>query len=308
MTLKQYQAFIAVAKQRSFSEATEQTGLSQPTLSRLIKQLEDELEVELIDRYHRPLRLTSTGEYFYEKLTNIIQELETLTQLTKKMGNPSNSLTIGFIPSILYGFLPKIISTLRLQQPQLELHLKDISSYQQIQALKNSEIDVGLGRFVLQDPKVKQILLRHERYVLAVPHNHHLANKESVHLSETVSDGLILYHQTSLPKTSENSITEPLLHIYDEIGLTPLKTVKVSDIQIALGMVIAGEGVTLVPDSLKNERTDRIAYVPLVHEDATTPIFLHTLKDLKHEKINDLLAIIYELYEENGVTYRQQWL
>lgn len=224
------------------------------------------------------------------------------------MGNPSDTLTIGFIPSILYGFLPEIISTLRIHQPELDLQLLDISSYQQINALKNSEIDVGLGRFLLNDPQISQILLRHERYVLAIPHQHHLAQQEYVNLADTVSDNLILYHQTHLPKSTENSITEPLLHVYDSIGLTPFHTRKVSDIQIALGMVIAGEGVTLVPDSLKNERTDKIIYKSIIHENATTPIYLHTLKDHHHPKTQVLLDIIYQLYETHGITYRRQSL
>lgn len=308
MTLKQYKAFLAVAQLKSFSEATEQTGLSQPSLSRLIKQLEDELEVELLDRYHRPLQLTETGEFFYRKLKSVLHELDTLTTLTKKMGQPSNSITIGFIPSVLYGFLPDIIATLRSRHPSLELQLKDISSYQQINALKNNVIDVGLGRFVLNDPHIKQILLRHERYVLAMPHNHPLATKEVVHLSDTVSDTLMLYHQTHLPKSTDTDVTDPLLYIYDSIGITPLQTTKVSDIQIALGMVIAGEGLTLVPDSLKNERTDKIIYKPIVHEHATTPIYIYTLKEHHHPAINELLNIIYELYEEHGITYRRQHL
>ncbi len=308
MTLKQYKAFLAVAELKSFSEATVRTGLSQPSLSRLIKQLEDELEVELLDRYHRPLQLTDTGEFFYRKLKSIMHELDTLSTLTKKMGKPSNSITIGFIPSILYGFLPDIIATLRVRQPDLELHLKDISSFQQIDALKNNVIDVGLGRFVLNDAHIKQILLRHERYVLAMPHHHPLAEQEIIHLADTVSDPLILYHQTHLPKSTESDITEPLLYIYDSIGITPLQTSKVSDIQIALGMVIAGEGLTLVPDSLKGERTDKITYKAIVHEHATTPMYIYTLKEHHHPAINELLDVIYELYEEHGITYRRQCL
>lgn len=303
MTLKQYQSFIAVANHGSFSEAAEQTGISQPTLSRLIKQLEDELQVELIDRYHRPLQLTNVGDFFYKNLKTLLNELDTLTALTKKMGKPSPTLTIGFVPSVLYGLLPDVIELLKQQYPDLEVQLKDISSYQQIEALKSGDIDVGLGRFAFNNKQTQQVLLRNEPYVAALPIKHTLANKEVIQLNDLISETLILYHQTYLPKTTKNGVTEPLLHIFNEVGLKPHKTTQVRDLQIALGLVAAFEGVTLVPESLKTERTDKIVYKTIQQKNATTPIYLHTLADLYHPAVEQFLNVIYDIYEIRKINY-----
>lgn len=308
MTLKQYRAFISVASHRSFSDAAEQTGISQPTLSRLIKQLEDELEVELLDRYHRPLQLTEVGEFYYRKLDTLIHELDTLTTLTHKMGKPSPTLTIGFVPTILYGFLPDIIALVKEHNPDLQINLKDISSYEQINALKLGEIDVGLGRFSMEDKQTQQILLRKENYVAALPINHKLANKSKLHLTELAEETLILYNRTYLPKKYDNEVTEPLLHIFNESDLTPYKTTQVRELQIALGLVAATEGVTLVPESLKTERTDKIAYIPLDQDDATSPIYLQTLASLYHPAVDELLTVIYELYDSLAIDYQKQTL
>lgn len=83
-------------------------------------------------------------------------------------------------------------------------------------------------------------------------------------------------------------------------------TTPVSDLQVALGLVAAGEGITLVPASLKTVRTEQISYQRLIHEDVTSPIYLHTLKDFIHPKIPDLLAATYRVYEKRGITYRKQ--
>ena len=83
-------------------------------------------------------------------------------------------------------------------------------------------------------------------------------------------------------------------------------TTTVSDLQVALGLVAAGEGITLVPASLKTVRTEQISYQRLVHENATSPIYLHTLKDIVHPKIADLLQATYAVYERRGITYRRQ--
>jgi len=335
MDLKQLKAFIAIAELRSFSAAAKVTGISQPSLSRLLKQLETDMNVALVDRYHRPLQLTTAGLFFYDKIDALLTELDAITHMTQRLSAPSKGLNIGFVPSVLYGLLPEVIATFKQQNADTEVNLKDISSYQQIEALKSGEIDVGFGRFAHQDPWIQQILLRHERYLVALPKAHPLADVKEQRLLDLANSRLILYHQTHLPglintdsiaadmSTSArdkrikqtlkpevasvtDSVTEPLLYLFAQHGITPLRTSKVSDLQVALGLVAAGEGITLVPASLQVMRTKQISYQRLIHENVTSPIYLHTLKDFIHPKVNDLLTAIYEIYEQRGITYRRQ--
>ncbi len=360
MDLKQLNAFIAIADLQSFSAAAKTTGLSQPSLSRLLKQLETTMGVDLIDRYHRPLQLTEAGSFFYDKVGALLIELETITSMTQRLSTPSTALNIGFVPSVLYGLLPEIIATLKQnsanqgfdnrnnsiinQSHDIEVNLKDISSYQQVEALKSGEIDIGFGRFAHQDPWIQQILLRHERYVVALPKAHPLAHIPDQRLIDLANNRLILYHQTHLPAQMTNNIststmfsqtdtgtqnnrvritksdgsvsdtrgniattvTEPILHLFAQYGITPFMTTKVSDLQVALGLVAAGEGITLVPASLQTVRTDQISYQRLIHENVTSPVYLHTLKDFIHPKIPDLLNAVYKVYEQRGITYRRQ--
>ncbi len=335
MDLKQLNAFIAVADLRSFSAAATQTGLSQPSLSRLLKQLETDMGVELIDRYHRPLNLTEAGAFFYDKISTVLTEIDTVTSMTQRLSVPSSVLNIGFVPSVLYGLLPEIIAELKQSSPDIEVTLKDISSYQQIEALKSGEIDIGFGRFAHQDPWIQQILLRHERYVVALPKLHPLAQVREQRLIDLANNRLILYHQTHLPISTATAkskstkltahvpvntrslssraqpslsepITEPLLHLFAQYGISPFTTTTVSDLQVALGLVAAGEGITLVPASLRTVRTEQISYQRLVHENVTSPVYLHTLKDFVHPKIPALLTAIYHVYEQRGITYRRQ--
>ncbi|WP_131668925.1 LysR family transcriptional regulator [Psychrobacter pygoscelis] len=314
MQLKQIQAFHAVAKSQSFSAAATTTGLSQPTLSRLIKQLEEQIGAELVDRYHRPLQLTEAGMFYFEKSQLLLAELDTISALTKRMAHPPKTLSIGFVPSVLYGLLPDIIALLKQQLPDLEVQLKDISSYQQLDALKSGEIDVGFGRFAQQDEWVRQILLRHERYVVALPAVHPLAEVRNLRLPQLADNRLILYHQTHLNVADaslaghSNIETEPLLNLFARYGAAPFSTTTVSDLQVALGLVAAGEGITLVPDSLKILRGQQIRYQSLLHEDATSPIYLNTLAQMTHPAFEHFLETIYQVYEHKGITYRRQSL
>ena len=315
MDLKQLNAFIAVAELRSFSAAAKKNSLSQPSLSRLLKQLETDMGVMLIDRYHRPLHLTEAGSFFYDKISSILAEVDTVVSMTQRLSAPSSALNIGFVPSILYGLLPDVIARLKQSSPEIEVNLKDISSYQQMDALKSGDIDVGFGRFAHQDPWIQQILLRHERYVVALPKAHPLAHVREQRLIDLANNRLILYHQTHLPISNDGNqpqsatteqITEPLLYLFAQYGISPFMTTTVSDLQVALGLVAAGEGITLVPASLKTVRTEQISYQSLIHENVTSPIYLHTLQDFVHPKIPELLSAIYHVYEQRGITYRQQ--
>ncbi|HAR76124.1 MAG TPA: LysR family transcriptional regulator [Psychrobacter sp.] len=339
MDLKQLNAFIAVAELRSFSAAATKIGLSQPSLSRLLKQLETDMDVMLIDRYHRPLHLTEAGTFFYDKISTILTEMDTVVGMTQRLSAPSSALNIGFVPSILYGLLPEIIARLKQSNPEIDVNLKDISSYQQIEALKSGDIDIGFGRFAHQDPWIQQILLRHERYVVALPKAHPLANVCEQRLIDLANNRLILYHQTHLPVSTvpetvpetvsstgnhktlgqnkknnmshhqvsaTEQVKEPLLYLFAQYGISPFMTTTVSDLQVALGLVAAGEGITLVPASLKTVRTEQISYQRLIHENVTSPIYLHTLKDFVHPNIPDLLRATYHVYEQRGITYRRQ--
>lgn len=320
MDLKQLNAFVAIADLKSFSAAAKFTGLSQPSLSRQLKQLEEGMGVTLVNRYHRPLQLTEAGQFFYDKVSAVLTELDTITSMTQRMGEPDTALNIGFVPSVLYGLLPEVIKALKQNHRDIEVNLKDISSYQQIEALKSGDIDVGFGRFAHQDSWVQQILLRHERYVVALPKNHPLTAQKELRLMDLANNRLILYHQTHLPAkrvpterldtkhevSVDEPVTEPLLYLFAQYGITPRATTTVSDLQVALGLVAAGIGVTLVPASSQTMRVDQVSYQRLIHENLTSPIYLHTLKDVLHPHVPALLQAIYTVYERRGITYRAQ--
>lgn len=323
MDLKQLNAFVAIADLKSFSAAAKFTGLSQPSLSRQLKQLESDMGVTLINRYHRPLQLTEAGQFFYDKVSAVLTELDTITSMTQRMGVPDTALNIGFVPSVLYGLLPEVIKALKQNHRNIEVNLKDISSYQQIEALKSGDIDVGFGRFAHQDSWVQQILLRHERYVVALPKHHPLTAQKELRLMDLANNRLILYHQTHLPAkrvpterldtkqdkheaSVDEPVTEPLLYLFAQYGITPHATTTVSDLQVALGLVAAGIGITLVPASSQTMRVDQVSYQRLIHENLTSPIYLHTLKDVLHPHVPALLQAIYTVYERRGITYRAQ--
>lgn len=106
MDLRQLRYFVAVARERNFTRAAEQLHIAQPPLSRQIQLLEEELGVELLSRSARPVRMTEAGRLFYEQALQILGRVEQMAESTRRVGrNQNRVLSIGFVPSTLYGGL-----------------------------------------------------------------------------------------------------------------------------------------------------------------------------------------------------------
>lgn len=178
MELRHLRYFIAVAEEKSFNKAAERLFISQPPLSRQIKQLEEEIGVTLIDRENRPLRLTEAGEFFYEHALQILKKSDDLRAMTIRKGSFDNSLSIGFVSSILYGILPRVIARFREVYPNIEIKLYELNSWQQTQSLVDGKIDVGFGRLLFEDASIRRILLREESLVVAAPIGHALSTEK----------------------------------------------------------------------------------------------------------------------------------
>src|SRR5690606_37293188 len=169
MDLKQIRYFVAVAKERNFTRAAEQLHIAQPALSRQIQLLEQELNVLLLSRESRPLQLTEAGRIFYEQSLQLLNRVEVMKAATTEVGlHQRPQLSIGFVASTLYGGLPILIQKFRHAYPDIRFHFLELTSSQQIAALRAGRIDIAFGRVRIHDSAVCRTVLREERLVLAI--------------------------------------------------------------------------------------------------------------------------------------------
>jgi DNA-binding transcriptional LysR family regulator len=114
--------------------------------------------------------------------------------ITRRVGKIARSLSIGFVGSTLYGMLPKIIRRFRTVYSAVELTLHEISTMDQIKALKEGLIDVGFGRIRREDPSVRRIVLREEKMIVALPVDHPMSLGKSVlSLHDLIGETLIIF-------------------------------------------------------------------------------------------------------------------
>ena len=301
MELRHLRYFVAVVEEQSFTKAAEKLFIAQPPLSRQIQNLEAELGITLFERGSRPLKTTQAGQFFYQHAVKILANAEEVKSMTKRIGLVQRTVTMGFVGSLLYGLLPKIVYLYRQQQRHLKIELVEMTTLEQIKALKEGRIDVGFGRLRISDPAVNRILLREERLLLAVHASHPLAHqKNGVYLSDIIHENIFLYPNNVTP-----SFATQVQNLFSEYNLEPQNIRIVREIQLSLGFVAAGEGVCIVPESAQSLQLAHLNYLPILDETAFSPIFMTTRNMDESEDILSLIDCIYQVYDLEAIRYKR---
>jgi DNA-binding transcriptional LysR family regulator len=300
MELRQLRYFVAVARERNFTRAAELLHIAQPPLSRQIQQLEHEVGVRLIERGSRPVRLTEAGKVFYDQAVQSLEHIEQMTEMTRRLvATARTRLGIGFVASTLYGYLPEVIRRYRNARPEVEITLHEMTSLEQIVALKEGRIDVGFGRIPHDDPLVDRVLMRNERLMVALSAAHALAARAGpLRLADLAGLPLVVY-----PKAPRPSYADQVLALFRDRDLRPPLVHEVKELQTALGLVAAESGISVVPASVERLRRDNIAYVPLDEPDAISPIIMSNRRDDPSPEIALILKLTKQLYNDEGIAF-----
>jgi LysR family transcriptional regulator, benzoate and cis,cis-muconate-responsive activator of ben and cat genes len=297
---RQLRYFVTVARERNFTRAAEKLHIAQPPLSRQIQQLEDEFGVALFDRGSRPLTLTDGGRLLFEQATQLLDRLDEMKAMMRRLRQAERlRFSIGFVPSTLYGYLPEVIRRYRAARPDIELSLLELTTIEQIAALKEGRIDVGFGRIMFHDSGIEDTLCRNERLSAALPLTHPLASRTGqISIEELAGSALVVY-----PKAPRPSYADQVLGLFREHDAKPVTVHEVRELQTALGLVAAESGVCIVPASVERLRRDNVAYRPLQEPDAVSPIVMKTRKGDRSPELALILQLIKDMYRKVGITF-----
>lgn len=270
MELRHLRYFVTVAAEANFTRAAEKLHIAQSPLGRQIKQIEEELGVKLLER-QRPIKLTEAGRFFYEQSRQLLQRADEIESMTKRIGKGWNvHLNIGFVGSVLYDALPKLIGQFRTAAPAVEVSLFEMTTLEQVSALKDGRIDIGFGRIRFDDPTITREVLHEERLSAAIPRGHRLSDpSKELKLIDTAREPLIIY-----PKMPRPSYADQVLSFYRDRSVEPPVAFEVRELQTALGLVAAGAGICIVPNSLSRFGRDDVVYIPLADTDIVSPIIM----------------------------------
>lgn len=244
MELRHLRYFVAVAEEENITRAAERLHVSQPPLSRQIRDLEDELGVSLLRREARSVRLTEAGRIFREEARAVLKRADEAMQAVRLLAKGvRRHLHVGYAPSLTVEILPAALRTFERSGPGTRVSLHDLSTAEMIAGLGGGKLDVAL----LIRPNQGAIAglrwreLRRYPVCVAVPAGHPFATGRPPRLRRIFGERLVVYTRGDYPEYAE---------WLQRIAPAGLAVAEEHDSSTSLvAAVEAGRGVALVPAS-----------------------------------------------------------
>ncbi len=266
--LRQICYFLAVVQSNNnFTEAAKRLGIKQPPLSQRIQALEKllsadqkTLAVKLFDRSKRPIELTEAGQAFLIEARQALIHLDRAVSHARQASQGEiGRLIIGMNNSIANTILPEVVQLFQQQFPKVELELHEVTIQQELQMLKNHQLDVIFQRspsFAHNDLALRYQPILEEYFVVALPATHALADQTKIPLQALANDAIILPSLDVLP------FYEKIVTLCREAGFEPKinQTVTVTGVVTLLSMVAAGVGVSILPNHVQTLHREGVVY------------------------------------------------
>lgn len=250
--------FSEVAKQRSFTKAANILHVSQPSISKVVKTLENELGVTLFERLGRDVILTDVGAAVFHRAQFIVNEFNDLSKEIHDVANVRRGkITIGLPPMVGACFFPQIIHEFKRTHPQVALKLIEVGSKQIELDVKNDVLDIGVFALPLTVSGIDSVLLTHEPLQAVFPITHPLAIKKIISLKELKSEDFILYRD-------DFSLNDLIYEECQKNGFVPNVVCQSSQWDFIVEMVGAKLGIALLPQTICDDLdTERFKILPL---------------------------------------------
>ena len=267
----QLRGFVAVAEELHFGRAAERLSMTQPPLSRQIQKLERTVGVQLLERDRRRVSLTAAGEAFLIEARRLLTLADSAPDLARRISaGASGTLRVGFTAASSYGPLGELLNRLEEVLPEINIELFEMVTREQVAALLNEEVDLGLARPPFDTEVFGSRVQYRERMLIAVPEDHPLARRGGPVSGEELVDLPLVMHSPTRAR-----------YFYDlVVRLVPISHQNVvhtvSQVLTMVWLVAAGRGVAFVPESATGLGVDGVAYLELAGMPGD-PVELHLL-------------------------------
>jgi DNA-binding transcriptional LysR family regulator len=261
MELRHLRYFVGVAEALSFTRAAEKLHTAQPSLTRQIKDLEEELGVRLLNRTKRQVTLTDEGRSFLVDAKRVLAlAAETVESVRRLSSGETRVLNVGYVSNLFYDLLPNTLASFRQSFPTVSVNLFDLSCGEQFRALEDGKLDLG---FVgLHEPIARRGLefraVVSYKTVAALSKDNPLAGKATVELKALASGFFIGMSEASYP-----GYRDWLTKTCRRVTFTPKVLQDVDLERTMIHAVAAGLGVALVPEQLKKLEHENVVFRPL---------------------------------------------
>ena len=285
MTLQQLEYIIAVEQHGYFVNAAEACGVTQSTLSLMVKKLEEELDVKIFNRDTHPVTVTEMGRKVIDEAKMAVFHTKQLVEMTRSAKEQaSGDLSIAMTTTVAPVLMPGLFHYMWTKNPAIRLRVEEMITATILTKLKKAEVDMGIITYPVNDPDLLEVPLYHERFFAYVSPQDAMYQAESIERKQlrqlkvwTMKDGVRLFDRSQV--RSEEEITYDKLFEGGRVG-------------ILIQIVNENGGITIVPEShlhlLPETVKDRIK--PIVNPEPQRTIGLAFRKDYVHERMMNIVV------------------
>jgi len=259
LELRHFKYFMAVAEELHYRKAAEKLFISQPGLSRQIKQMEEILDAQLFVRSKKKVSLTPAGVYLKGELEFVLNHLDlTKKQLKRINEGSSGELRIGFLGSAMQNVVPNLLIKLRDNYPNINTSLDELSNHAQVNAVLKDKLDLGFVRVarVPKELEIKRVF--EDTFSVVLPQNHSLNEKSFRGMKQLKDESFILFSKDYSPLYFDT-----VMSICEDAGFTPKVSHKSVHAQTIFTLVENQLGIAIIPTSLQYGFDMKVKFIEL---------------------------------------------
>ena len=283
--LRHLRYFVTVAEELHFGRAAVRLVVSQPALSRQIRELERELGAELFARTSRQVRLTRAGEVLLEEArVTLIQADRTLEAARRAGRGELGQLAIGYLGSVASGILPPLVQAYRARRPDVGLLFYESLDDKQLAAIADRHLDIGFVRSPGSHGGVRIEAIQQEPLAAVLPEEHPLAGQERISLGALADESFILW-----PRYLSAAVYDDVVAACRQHGFSPRIVIEAAGAAATLGLVAAALGVSVLVYSYRNPRPVGVTLVPI--ENLSSTLYMAWREDNRSPVLPDFVEI-----------------
>ncbi|WP_298781132.1 LysR substrate-binding domain-containing protein [uncultured Polaribacter sp.] len=293
LELRHLKYFLAVAETLHYRKAAEKLFISQPGLSRQIKQMEDDLGIVLFERHNRKVELTHAGTYLKTEISRNLKEMNHILNHAKLLHHGiDGNLKLGYVGSAIQLLIPNLLLHFKKEYPTIVFDLKEMDNKKQIDALLSKDIDVGFVRLERVPKKLKSFSVLKENFCLVLPKDHVINVDNFKNLGQLKHESFIMFDSSYSP-----SYYEKVMQIFDDSGFIPTVSHKTIHASSIYRLVENNLGISIVPKSLQMGYDMNVKFIELKNIKQQTVLSVVWNEENRNPFLDSFLKIINTVFD-----------
>ncbi|WP_420387558.1 LysR substrate-binding domain-containing protein [Roseivirga sp.] len=288
MELRHLRYFLTLGKELHFAKAADRLFITQPALTKQIQQLEEDLQVKLLDRTKRNVKLTEAGRYFLDEAEYVLNHLDKVTEATRrKAEGQEGEVRVGFVGSAMQHIIPELLEKLHAQYPGIHTSLQELNNKDQLEALLHDKLDIAFVRLETVPNELEKQVVFEDAFSLVVSKKHPIGKAGFKSLAQFSKEQFILFSNDYSQEYYDN-----IMSIFTDHGFKPKVSHRSVQANSIFRLVERQLGVAIVPGAMSDGVNLDIDFISLAHLRQRTQLMAVWHKKNRNEALVKFLELL----------------